>query len=152
MNGTTPGLDMSMVEAFCKIVPDADGQITEWICQGLNEQPESFGSHLTVGIAYAGKLIAGIIFSSIEPNLNVWLSIYSIDKRWCCRRILRFVFDMAFIRMNVSRITVCIDVENVKSQKLVEKIGFRQEGRLRRFISPDRDCFIYGLLKSERKY
>ncbi len=64
------------------------------------------------------------------------------------RAVLRYGFD----EMGLNRIQAIIDSENVKSIKLVERLGFKKEGVLRQnsyFRGQFRDEASFSLLKEE---
>jgi ribosomal-protein-serine acetyltransferase len=66
----------------------------------------------------------------------------------------RALIDYAFNELNLNRVEIRCGVGNIKSRKIPEKLGFREEGTIReaewlhdRFI----DLVIYGMLSSEWK-
>ena len=59
------------------------------------------------------------------------------------------VVDHAAQAMKLRRLTARTHLGNFRSVKLLEKLGFRQEGLLRGFVDRDgerRDCLMFGLL------
>ena len=58
-----------------RIMPDFKGVIQKWICDGLGEDIAWIGDSYTFGIAYKGKMIAGLIFNNYRKNTDVWLTI-----------------------------------------------------------------------------
>ena len=143
---------MSREAELCKIWPDSDGIIARWVCAGLGENCDWIGPNLTIGISLGGKMIAGIIFNDLRPGRDVWLSIYSTNPRWCCRRVLRAVFETAFEAMKCRRVSLFVSRGNSASISLVERLGFKKEGMLRQYRDNGEDCFVYGMLKSECKW
>ena len=137
---------------LCKIVPDLDGSIAKWVCDGLKENTDWIGSNVTIGIFLGGKLIAGIIFNDVRHGRDVWLTIYSTDKRWCNRRTLGAIFGLAFDIMDCKRVSLFVSKDNEPSIKLVEGLGFVREGLLRQYRDNGDDCFVYGMLKTECKW
>jgi ribosomal-protein-alanine N-acetyltransferase len=62
------------------------------------------------------------------------------------------VCDHAFGQVGLHRLQADIRPENLPSQRLVERLGFRQEGRLRRYLDIDgdwRDHLAYALLAED---
>lgn len=60
--------------------------------------------------------------------------------------------DYCFQELGLHRLEICIRPENVKSLRVVEKLGFRYEGLRRRFIHINgdwRDHFCFGLVAEE---
>ena len=143
---------MKSEPALCKIIADLDGSIAKWVCDGLEYDTDWVGANVTMGIVLDGKLIAGIIFNNIRPNIDVWLTIYATDKRWCNRRVLRCVFNLAFNQMGCRRVSLCVSKDNEVSKRLVEGLGFVYEGLLRQYRDNGDDCYLYGMLKNECKW
>lgn len=132
-----------------KIFLDLRGGVTEFVCEGLKEEGVWLGKHMTLGITRKEKLIAGVIFNDIRPFIDVWLTIYTKDKHWCNKRVLRAIFYIAFNFLGCRRASVRIDAANKKSQKLVERLGFKKEGVLRQFENNGHDGLVYSMLKNE---
>ncbi len=65
---------------------------------------------------------------------------------------VKLIIQHAFQRLNLHRLTTGMVEGNTASQKMFEKAGFKQEGRLREHFYLDgkyQDCLRYGLLRSE---
>lgn len=150
LNGTTQVLDTKPERVFCKA--EIGGKVLEWACKGLDEDPLSYGTNITLGIYLGDRLIGAVIFNDIRPNRDVWLSIYTEDKRWCNRRILRLIFDFVFDKIGAERASLFVSKDNEPSINLVEKLGFTREGLLRHYRNNGKDCYVYGMLKSECKW
>ncbi len=66
------------------------------------------------------------------------------------------LITFGFKKLKLRRIYAPIFKENKASQKLVEKLGFKKEGLLRKHAKSKatgkvHDCYVYGLLKGEWK-
>jgi RimJ/RimL family protein N-acetyltransferase len=62
--------------------------------------------------------------------------------------------DYLFLSKDAMRIQVQTDLRNVASQKVIEKVGFKKEGTLRKnfFMRGElRDCYLYSILREEWK-
>ena len=144
---------MSEPAAFCNMILDAKGRITKWICAGLGCDDKWLNpEYCTIGFISNGRLIGGLIYHDIRFGRDLYWTIYTMDKRWCSRRILKAVFGLAFDFFKVERISLLVDTNNKDCLRLVKKLGFRQEGLLRRYRDDGADCFFMGLLKTERKF
>jgi RimJ/RimL family protein N-acetyltransferase len=67
---------------------------------------------------------------------------------------LEIMVDYLFLSKETMRIQVQTDLRNVASQKVIEKVGFKKEGTLRKnfFMRGElRDCYIYSILREEWK-
>lgn len=65
---------------------------------------------------------------------------------------LQLLIEYLFAGYPVERIIAFTDAENIPAQRVLEKNGFQQEGRLRRTMFRDgqwRDVLIFGLLRQE---
>ena len=89
LSGLIQVSDTKSGTVLCKA--DLDGSIAKWICEGLHTDNYWVGDNATLGIYLGSKLIAGVIFNNIRKGIDVWLTIYSENKRWCNRRILRLI-------------------------------------------------------------
>lgn len=152
MNGITQELDLRSEQEYYKIIPDLDGSVTKWVCNGINESIEWIGQHATIGVLLNQKLIAGIIFNNIRPNIDAWLTIYSTDKRWCSRRVLRCVFGFVFNELKCRRASVLVSKDNSKSLDMCKRLGFQIEGLLRQYRDNSDDCYVMGMLNEECKW
>lgn len=150
LSGTTQELDLKPAQVYCS--PDLDGSVIAWVCKGLGDSPFEYGRNVTLGIYLKNKLIAGVIFNDIRPNRDVWLTIYSENKKWCNKRILRLIFDFIFDKIGAERASAFVSKDNEPSINLVEKLGFVREGLLRHYRDNGKDCVVYGMLKSECKW
>lgn len=133
----------------CDVFLDLTGEVVCFVCEGLKQSLDCIGKNITLGVRYENKLIAGVVFNDIRPKIDVWLTIFSTDKRWCNRRVLRAVFNIAFNFLECKRASVRVDALNEKSKKLVEGLGFQKEGLLRSFEDNGHDAIIYSMLKNE---
>ena len=150
MSGTIQGCAMKSEAVSCRA--DLDGSITKWVCDGLGEDTDWVGECETLGIYLGLDLIAGIVFNNTRPNIDTWLTIYSNNKRWCTRRVLKIIFGYVFKQLKCKRCSLLVSKDNEASIKLVEGLGFIREGLLRQYRENGADCYIYGMLKSECKW
>ena len=134
---------------YVQILLDVSDDITHWVCRGLNSNEDWIGKHITYGFALGDKMLGGLIFNDIRRNHDVWWTIYSDDKRWCNRHVLRKMFAAAFEDMGCRRINVLVETDNLNSINLVKRLGFTQEGLLRKYSENGQDCYVFGMLKQE---
>jgi len=105
------------------------------------------------------KKIVGLVnflninYKNKNANIGIWL-----DKQYWGRGIskdaLGLMLKFGFSNLKLNRIQARVLSGNIRSQKLMEKMRFKLEGRLRRktfFNNKWFDDLIYGLLKSEFK-
>jgi len=71
-----------------------------------------------------------------------------------CTEALEIMVDYLFLSKEIVRIQAQTDPRNVASQKVLEKVGFKREGTLRKnfFMRAEwRDAYIYSVLREEWK-
>jgi len=78
--------------------------------------------------------VSSIVYGSVQQgSVGYW-----IDRRWAGRGLMpvavALATDYAMITMGLHRIEICIRGENRPSLRVVEKLGFRYEGRRARFV------------------
>ncbi len=95
--------------------------------------------------------IAGIVafFNYRWPNVEV--GFFCDDFRWALNRngIIE-VLSYPFIQLKCRRITALVEKKNATARKMVQRLGFVEEGKLRK-AGPKGDIFVYGLLPDELK-
>lgn len=131
------------------VIYDKDELITRYVCDKLKFGYEWLGAHLTFGFTVDDKLVGGLIFHDYRPDGEIWWTIYTDNKRWCNRRMLRFMFGLAFKILQCRRISISVDAKNKICLKFVQKLGFKQEGILRAQRDDGSDNIVLGMLKTE---
>ena len=132
-----------------QILPDLSDCITDWVCNGLGFVNVWRGNNLTYGFVYNNQLVGGLIFHDLQRHKEVWWTVYSIDKHWCNRTMLRQMFEMAFVTMDCKRINILVNKSNQRSFDFVRRLGFVQEGLLRKYDDNGEDCWFLGMLREE---
>ena len=126
----------------------------DWIRQNLTRfaNNESF----TIGIWHEGALAGQIDFGNVDWNarkfeIGYWLGA-SFQGKGLVAKSCRVLINYAFHELQFNRVEMRCAVENKKSRRIPEKLGFREEGLLRQagwlhdhFV----DEVIYGLLANE---
>lgn len=140
---------MSKPLESCRLIYDRGRNIARWICVNLGYDADAIPDGQAIGFAIGNRLIGGLIYHNIRDGRDLWWTIYTIDKRWCTKRILKAIFGLAFDVYKVRRISILVRSDNIPSLKLVERLGFKREGTLRAYDDSGADSYIYGMLQSE---
>ena len=126
----------------------------EWIKGNLKQFAENKG--FEVCIRYRGAIAGQIGYNYLDWNdrrteIGYWLGA-SFQGKGLITKSCRTLIDYAFNELNLNRIEIRCGVENKKSRRIPEKLGFSEEGIVREaewlhdhFI----DLVIYGMLASE---
>ncbi|MGY1751817.1 GNAT family N-acetyltransferase [Blastococcus sp. SYSU D01042] len=115
------------------------------------------GVTVPFGIRVEGRLVGQVTVDNVVRGAlrSGWLG-YWIDREVAGRGLaslaVALVCDHAFGPMGLHRLQADIRPENTPSRRLVQGLGFRQEGELRRYLDIDgawRDHLAYALLADD---
>ncbi len=115
------------------------------------------GTSLPFAVRVEGRLAGQVTVDNIVRGaLRSGFLGYWIDREAAGRGMaslaVALVADHAFGQAGLHRLQADIRPENLRSQRLVERLGFRQEGLLRRYLDIDgdwRDHLAYALLAED---
>ena len=115
------------------------------------------GTSLPFAVRVEGRLAGQVTVDNIVRGalrsgyLGYWID-RSVAGRGMASLAVALVCDHAFTQVGLHRLQADIRPENLPSQRLVERLGFRQEGLLRRYLDIDgdwRDHLAYALLAED---
>lgn len=115
------------------------------------------GRMLPFVIEYRGRLagqltVAGITWGSMcSAHVGYWVD-QAVAGRGVMPTAVALAVDHCFRSVGLHRIEVCIRPENVPSRRVVEKLGFREEGIRPRYLHIDgawRDHLVFALTAEE---
>jgi len=131
----------------------------DWWLQKRIEQTGRIGKEVCFAIRTSGegKLIGCISADTLEPGTTHKAEIgYWLAKPFWSRGIMtdavRAYVDYAFRELKLKRLTAHTFEFNLASARVLEKNGFKLEGRLRKHLLKDGkliDARFYGLLKED---
>ncbi len=111
------------------------------------------GTSLPFALRVEGRLAGQVTIDNVVRGalrsgyLGYWID-RSVAGRGMASLAVALVCDHAFGEVGLHRVQADIRPENLPSQRLVERLGFRQEGLLRRYLDIDgdwRDHRIFAL-------
>jgi RimJ/RimL family protein N-acetyltransferase len=112
--------------------------------------------HDALAIELDGRVVGGIGMglNSEEYRARVGYWVAARERgRGVCTRALRLLSRHALDELEVQRVDLITDPENVASQRVAEKVGFQREGVMRAHLRhPDgriRDSVLFSLLPGE---
>jgi RimJ/RimL family protein N-acetyltransferase len=153
------GQDPSIAHWFPVIpYPYTESDAADWL---QSEETGRFEGHsITFAIAHsdAGAALGGISIGSISSllrtgSIGYWLGAQARGNGYMVPTV-QMVAGWAFQTLGLARLEAAIDPDNVASQRVAERCGFRREGCLRsstivRQTGERRDALIYGLLPDD---
>lgn len=124
--------------------------LRDWVKEKLPVSNLNFQNGVSLGIGDDEKLLAAIVYTDYT-GYSMQLSIAAESPRWCSRTALKAIFHYPFNDCNCVRVTACVAKKNTRSRRLVQGLGFKQEGVVRRGFAVD-DLIVYGMLKDECRW
>jgi ribosomal-protein-alanine N-acetyltransferase len=126
------------------------------MARALRRQARS-GLALPFAVTYDDRLAGQLTIGNIvRGSLNAGYAGYWIDERLAGRGImptgLALAIDHCFAAVGLHRIEANIRPENVASRRVVEKLGFREEGVRRRYLhiaGGYRDHICYSVVRED---
>ncbi|MEO3755167.1 GNAT family protein [Streptomyces sp. B6B3] len=96
--------------------------------------------------------VAGITWGSMcAGHIGYWVD-RAVAGRGVMPTAVALAVDHCFLTLGLHRIEICIRPENVPSRRVVEKLGFREEGLRPRYLHIDgawRDHLVFALTSEE---
>jgi ribosomal-protein-alanine N-acetyltransferase len=115
------------------------------------------GTSIPFAIRVDGRLAGQVTIDNVvrgamrSGNLGYWID-RAVAGRGVASLAVALACDHAFGAVGLHRLQADIRPENSRSQRLVQRLGFRQEGLLRRYLDIDgdwRDHLSFALLAEE---
>ena len=103
-----------------------------------------------LGGVNVGNVRRGVAQSA---NIGYWIG-KKYSRKGYMYEALRVLIPSLFVDLRLNRVEATILEENIASQKLLKKLGFKKEGKLRNYLKINgnwRDHVIYGLLQNDFK-
>lgn len=138
--------------------PLRDEEVIEYITRWEKEQSADPRTDFNLGIELKGKVIGLVSLSAVDRTPGVATLSYSLGRPYwgsgIATEVARRVIDFGFSDLDLRRIDAETSPNNLRSQKVLEKLGFSQEGlrKKHRVMSTGEvhDLIIYGLLKQAK--
>ena len=115
-------------------------------------RPEEQSLAMTLDGTVVGAIGLGVNSMNYRGRIGYWVA-GSARGRGVCTRALRLLSRWALDELDLQRLDLITDPDNLASQHVAEKVGFRREGVLRAHLRhPDgriRDSVMFSLLPGE---
>ena len=94
--------------------------------------------------------VAGLAAFEFKSRYDAHFSTVIRDRRCLTRRVLRAMFQAVFSR--ASRVTALVEPHNAGAIRQARRMGFQEEGFMRRAIEGRRDALLFGMLAEDCRY
>lgn len=132
-----------------RLVLGKDAMVANWVTD-LIPHVSGFKDMAAIGVERAGHLIGGVVYHEYRGN-DIQISCAATSQRWLTEGVLRALFVYPFITLGCDRVSSFTPKGNAHTRRFLEKLGFMEEGNMRRGFVGD-DCILYGMLKEECKW
>jgi RimJ/RimL family protein N-acetyltransferase len=107
-------------------------------------------SPASIGIEEGGAIIGGFVAVDCYDGIDIMCNIAGQPGRyWATRRFFQTVFRYLFGQLGLRRATALVDEANAASCSLVQRLGFKPEGVLRKRGAAGCDVIVWGMLREE---
>lgn len=130
-------------ESYSRLVFNEDERVASWVQERMPNFLGWNGHYRAVGYELCSRLAGGVVYTQYS-GANIVVA--TVLQAPLTRMFLRSVFHYPFVQLKCRRVTALVDASNIRSQRLVEHLGFVREGCLREGAAAE-DVFVYGLLK-----
>ena len=136
--------------------PYAEEHARIWIEQTIRDWDDRRQAAFAVTDAATGEVVGAIGLRlyedyALQASIGYWVA-KEARGRGVATGALRLVSRWALRELGLPRVQLVTDPENVPSQVVAERAGFRREGLLRSYIELQerrRDCLMFSLLADE---
>ena len=112
----------------------------------------SFDPKRTTGIALLSDFgYATVLYTDWLPRVDVRMHI-AAGGHWATRGALAVFFGYPFQELELRRVTAGIGKKRKDVRNFAERLGFKQEGRMRQSEPNRDDTIIYGLLAKDCRW
>src|SRR5919201_4056876 len=136
--------------------PYTEEHARSWIEQTIRDWDDRKHAAFAVTDAESGELVGAIGLRlhedyALQASIGYWVA-REARRRGVATGAVRLVSQWALRELALPRVQLVTDPENVPSQIVAERAGFRREGLLRSYLELQggrRDCLMFSLLASE---
>lgn len=99
---------------------------------------------------YDGEVPIVVIVFEFKTPFDAYFTLAVADPRGLSRQLITAIYRTVF--RNAARVTAMVDPNNAVAMRQVWRMGFQQEGYMRRGYDGHRDAVIWGLLPEDCPY
>ena len=126
-------------------------RIKEYVARKVDE--DDFGQCASIGLVDKNdNILAGVVYNMWSGKAICMHIGAEENSNWFSRRFATACFNATFGYFNCNRATGLVRKSNVKAQRFVLKLGFREEGLVREACHDGEDLIMYGMLARECRF
>ena len=125
------------------LVFDEKDRVGSWVAERVN-QLASWGDYYAMGAELNGDLVSGVVYNNVgASNATCHIAVSKPTKAFST--LLDHAFVYAFKQLGLKRLTAFVESTNQKSLKIVDHIGFVEEGVMHQAGDNGQDVIILVL-------
>ena len=126
------------------LIFDDKERVGTWVAERV-KQLASWGDFYAMGAELNGELVSGVVYNNVgASNATCHIAVSKPTKT--LSQLLDHAFVYAFDQLGLKRLTVFVESTNHKSLRIVNHIGFVQEGVMHQAGDDGQDVVILVLL------
>lgn len=125
--------------------------LAAWAVQRLRDVDRLDGAFEALAVVRDDEIQAVAIYNDYarcEGGGNMSITFATESPRWASPDAVAAILAYPFVTAGVHRLNMICHVKNKRIRKLVEGLGFIQEGSLRRYFWPH-NALIYGMTRED---
>ena len=130
-------------------------ELFRFVGQRVGTAPEAFAPGAGAGLLSDGALVGGVVFHSyriLSHGSFCSMAAACDDAKAVTRGIIRKMLFYPFCQLKVRRLQAETSVENDRCRSILERMGFKLDGVLRRGHDGTVDQAVYSLLPEECRW
>ena len=125
--------------------------VNAWVSSkiyGNDRFPEDAPS---IGLLEDGRIVGGVVYTMYTGN-GIMMNVAGEYKGWINRAFIRAAFAYPFKQLKCTRVSGLVRIDNEAALEFDTRLGFRQEGIIRRGDDDGTDLVLMGMLREECKW
>ncbi len=126
-----------------------DKVLGEWVAKRVEMKLDNM--YTTIGVMQGGNIAAVCLYRNYRDH-DIEMVFAADTPRWATKGNIAAFFRYPFVQLGCKRVTALVSRHNKRSRRMVEGLGFKHEGTMRKAFDGKVDLVCYGLLESECKW
>lgn len=123
-------------------------EIAPWVAERI--EGGNFDPCTALGVELNGRLIMGLVYNDYHPeHRTIALSFAADSPMWATRENIAVLLAYPFVQLGVYKAWIATRIDNIRSLKTTDHIGFKREGVLAHHFGPGTHAVISRMLEPD---
>ena len=136
------------MQLFGDVLFYADREVAEWVASRITDMKAPFQNYVALGVVRNGHFAGGIVYHD-NVGHDIMASAAFATLRWWKPETVKTLFAYPFITNGNARITIKTGKDNIRSRRMIERLGFKLEGVHPLAIDGKADAVTYGMVRDD---